>query len=90
MPHLFYGTAQNGEVIFDEREAHHMRVVRLKEGDVIEATDGKGFSYTCILESLKKKTAAARIVKAEEKEKEPTEKLSVVVPIAGGKEHVFS
>ncbi|ACB09793.1 MAG: Ribosomal RNA small subunit methyltransferase E [Thermotoga sp. 47_83] len=81
MPHLFYGTAQNGEVIFDEREAHHMRVVRLKEGDVIEATDGKGFSYTCILESLKKKTAAARIVKAEEKEKEPTEKLSVVVPI---------
>ncbi|MCD6552287.1 16S rRNA (uracil(1498)-N(3))-methyltransferase [Thermotoga sp.] len=81
MPHLFYGTPQNGEVIFDEREAHHMRVVRLKEGQTIEATDGEGFSYTCVLIRLKKNEAIARILKTEKKEEESSEKLRVIVPV---------
>ena len=81
MPHLFYGTPRNGEIVFDEREAHHMRVVRLKEGETVETTDGEGFSYTCVLTRLKKSEAVAKILKIEKKEEEPSEKLKVVVPI---------
>lgn len=81
MPHLFYGTPRNGEIVFDEREAHHMRVVRLKEGETVEATDGEGFSYTCVLTRLKKSEAVAKILKTEKKEEEPSEKLKVIVPI---------
>ncbi|PLV56359.1 16S rRNA (uracil(1498)-N(3))-methyltransferase [Thermotoga sp. SG1] len=81
MPHLFYGTPRNGEIVFDEREAHHMRVVRLKEGETVEATDGEGFSYTCVLIELKKSKATAKILKTEKKEEEPSEKLKVIVPV---------
>jgi 16S rRNA (uracil1498-N3)-methyltransferase len=81
MPHLFYGTPRNGEIVFDEREAHHMRVVRLKEGETVETTDGEGFSYTCVLTRLKKSEAVAKILKIEKKEEEPSEKLKVIVPV---------
>jgi len=58
-----------------------MRVVRLKEGETVETTDGEGFSYTCVLTRLKKSEAVAKILKIEKKEEEPSEKLKVVVPI---------
>ncbi|PLV60031.1 16S rRNA (uracil(1498)-N(3))-methyltransferase [Thermotoga sp. KOL6] len=81
MPHLFYGVVEGNRMLFDEREAHHMRVVRLKEGDTIETTDGEGFSYLCVIERLKKDGAIGTILKSEKKEEESLEKLKVMVPI---------
>ena len=36
----------------EEESQHCVRVLRLKEGDIINITDGKGFFYTAILENI--------------------------------------
>ncbi|RKX37788.1 MAG: 16S rRNA (uracil(1498)-N(3))-methyltransferase, partial [Thermotogae bacterium] len=42
MPHIFYGQAKKDHLVLDRHETEHIKVVRLKKGDMIKATDGKG------------------------------------------------
>ncbi len=59
MPHLFYGERTGEYVELDERETHHLRVVRRKIGETIKVTDGKGFLHICELIEIGKERSRA-------------------------------
>ncbi|AEH51762.1 16S rRNA (uracil(1498)-N(3))-methyltransferase [Pseudothermotoga thermarum] len=61
MPHLFYGELAGEYVLLDERETHHLKVVRHKVGDVVKITDGKGNLYICKLVEIGKNRSTALI-----------------------------
>uniref|UniRef100_A0A7C5RJ90 Ribosomal RNA small subunit methyltransferase E n=1 Tax=Fervidobacterium thailandense TaxID=1008305 RepID=A0A7C5RJ90_9BACT len=62
MPNIYYCVPQNDAVYFDEHEVTHLKVMRVKEGDMIEATDGSGGRYKIILEEIKKDYARGRVL----------------------------
>lgn len=60
--HLFYapGLPQANELP-DEEAGHAVRVLRMKEGDHLLATDGKGMFYECSLLSASPKRCSVRV-----------------------------
>ena len=73
MPHIFYGQAKKDHLVLDRHETEHIKVVRLKKGDMIKATDGKGTLYTCVLNEIKKDRSTATIKESKRVEEIPTE-----------------
>lgn len=59
--------------MLDRHETEHIKVVRLKKGNTIKATDGKGTSYTCVLDEIKKDRSIATIKESKRIEEVPTE-----------------
>lgn len=56
----------NGFILLDVTESHHLvKVLRLKEGDELEALDGKGSKYRTSIESIKGKSVKLRILEKE-------------------------
>lgn len=76
---LFY-TQQitNDSALFDEAEsAHALQVLRMKQGDSIRFTDGKGHLFEGHLETSGKKIIAASGIKIIEHRDEPTQKIHI-------------
>lgn len=63
---LFYGIFQaGGKVLLEEEESRHATgVLRKKEGDLLQVTDGLGRMYTCRLAEIHKRHAVLDIVEA--------------------------
>ncbi len=61
MPHIFYAKKTGDFVELDERETHHLKVVRHRVGDIIKVTDGKGVLYVCELVEVGKEKSIASI-----------------------------
>lgn len=67
--HFFYAPNVNSEqALPPEESAHAVRVLRMKEGDPLMATDGKGTFYQCTLTLASSKQC---LVKIEKEEKVP-------------------
>ncbi len=63
MPNAFFvERVEEKRLIFDEIEAHHMKVVRVKPGDELVATDGKGTLYEFVLQELSKNYSVGRML----------------------------
>ena len=62
MEQLFYAPDIAVDPVLPENESQHcIRVLRLKEGDSITITDGKGYLYTAILENAHPKNCRVNI-----------------------------
>ncbi len=64
MPNIFFGRTKGGMMEFDEHESEHLKVVRAKEGQSIEVTDGNGIMYKVILRSIGKRKSYGDIIEA--------------------------
>ena len=64
---LFPEARFEGDVVFlDDRESHHLtRVLRAKEGEVVELLDGKGVRYTGIIQSLNPREVKVAVTSVE-------------------------
>lgn len=60
---LFYAPDINGEIytLSEEESMHCLQVLRLRPGDDIHLTDGKGNLYGAVLEKAEKRSAQVRI-----------------------------
>ncbi len=65
MPNLYFCFPKDDSVYFDEHEVTHMKVMRLKEGEIIEATDGNGGRYKVILKKIDKTSAQGSVISYE-------------------------
>ncbi|PNR92570.1 16S rRNA (uracil(1498)-N(3))-methyltransferase [Petrotoga sp. 9PWA.NaAc.5.4] len=65
MPNVFYGIKENNNIILDERETAHLKVLRKIEGDLIKAITGDEFLYYAKIQKLNKKKTISQIVKQE-------------------------
>ncbi|HOJ94105.1 16S rRNA (uracil(1498)-N(3))-methyltransferase [Fervidobacterium sp. 2310opik-2] len=65
LPNIYFCIPKNDSVYFDEHEVTHMKVMRLKEGEIIEATDGNGGKYKVILKSIGKNEAYGNVLSYE-------------------------
>ena len=82
MPHLFFGVVEGDEVLFDEHETRHMKVVRVKPGDVVNVTDGLGGFYLCEISTVGKRESRGKVLEKREVIEKEKGELSVVVPHA--------
>lgn len=62
LPNLFYCIPKEDVVHFDEHEVTHMKVTRVKEGEVIEATDGNGGKYKVVVKRIEKNSAYGTVI----------------------------
>lgn len=67
MPHLFYGSFEANKIVLDAHETKHLKVVRLKEGEEILVTDGKGKLYHCRISKISRDESIAQILESKEK-----------------------
>lgn len=67
MPHLFYGSVEANKIVLDAHETQHLKVVRLKEGEEILVTDGKGKLYRCLISKIGKNESFAQILESKKK-----------------------
>ena len=81
MPNLFFGKLENEKIVLDEDETKHIKVTRVKEGDTIEITDGKGVRYVCIVEKIKKREVICGILEKHIVERDSENKLLAVIPM---------
>jgi len=71
MPNIFYSCKViDREAFFDEHEVHHFKVLRLKKGDEIRFTDGKGGLFEGKIQKVSTKEAVANIEKIQRISKE--------------------
>jgi 16S rRNA (uracil1498-N3)-methyltransferase len=79
--HLFYCSDINGEVYtFSEEESKHcIRVLRLKAGDEVHLTDGKGQLFSCRLVGDHPKRCTAEIISVARSEKRGATSLHVAI-----------
>ena len=94
MPHVFVRPEAVGpdRVRFDADEAHHLRrVLRLRPGAVVEATDGTGRLYTVRLEALEGDGAWGTIeTRAEPARESPCAITLAQALLAAGASHVIA
>ncbi len=63
---IFYAPEISGEMELPAEEAGHcVRVLRMKEGDRIKLTDGKGFFYDAVISAVSGKRCMVHIVEKE-------------------------
>lgn len=62
MPNVYYGIPKDEFILFDEHEVTHLRVMRVREGEIVETTDGNGGRYKVIIEELKKDYAKGKVL----------------------------
>ena len=81
MEQLFYAPDISIEAVLPEDEsAHCARVLRIKEGDSIAITDGKGFLYNAILESVHPKHC--RVIITEQLPQKPLWEQTIHIAVA--------
>lgn len=65
LPNLYFCIPKNNAVYFDEHEVTHMKVMRIKEGEIIDATDGNGGKYKVIVKEIGKNEAHGNVLNYE-------------------------
>jgi len=65
LPNLYFCIPKDDAVYFDEHEVTHMKVMRLKEGEIIEATDGNGGKYKVVVKTIDKYSAVGSVINYE-------------------------
>ena len=78
--HRFYIPSVSGDTcqLDDEESKHCVRVLRLKENDAVEITDGKGNLFNAVIENAHPKACVLRITE-HHKESPPTWELIIAV-----------
>lgn len=67
---LFFSPDIQTNPLLPEKESQHcVKVLRMREGDTLTVTDGKGFFYDCVLEQAHPKQCLVRILHSTEKPK---------------------
>ncbi len=79
MPNVFFGKPKGGMMEFDDHESEHFKVVRAKEGERIEVTDGNGILYKVILRKIGKRKSYGDIIEAYRVESFPKTLLKIYV-----------
>lgn len=69
----------HGETVFirDEDAKHLGGVLRAKEGDIVEACDGRGMDYSCVIKEVGKTEILMEIESARPTESEPKTKITL-------------
>ncbi|HCL98775.1 MAG TPA: 16S rRNA (uracil(1498)-N(3))-methyltransferase [Fervidobacterium sp.] len=65
MPNIFYGVPGDSFISFDEHEVTHMKVMRIKQGEIIDVTDGNGGKYKIIVDVIGKQSAQGKVLSHE-------------------------
>lgn len=58
---FFADQITNEDAIFDAHEVAHLKTMRISPGDEVEFTDGRGFAFSGILQSIQKSEARVKI-----------------------------
>lgn len=79
--HIFFSkTAINEQVELDEEESRHLcKVLRIRNGEKVLLSDGKGFVYNAIVESADYRTAILRVVNRSEIYQPPSYYIHIAV-----------
>lgn len=74
MPRFFIAASNllGGVACIDGSDIEHLKVLRIKKGEVFTVCDGKGKDYVCRLKSADSKTAEAEIIEVKESVGEPS------------------
>ncbi|ABR30131.1 16S rRNA methyltransferase [Thermosipho melanesiensis] len=80
MPNIFFGIPKKDILIFDEHETIHFKTVRIKEGDIVKSTDGKGGEFLVKIEKIKKKKSFGTILESKYIEKDEKSNLVLFAP----------
>ncbi|MGB9614266.1 MAG: 16S rRNA (uracil(1498)-N(3))-methyltransferase [Fervidobacterium sp.] len=65
MPNIYFCLPKGDMIYFDEHETTHMKVMRVKEGEIVEATDGNGGKYKVIVKRVEKNEAHGSVLSYE-------------------------
>jgi len=65
LPNIFYGVPGDSFISFDEHEVTHMKVMRIKQGEIIDVTDGNGGKYKIIVDVIGKQSAQGKVLSHE-------------------------
>ncbi len=79
MPNVFFGKPKGGMMEFDDHETEHLKVVRAKEGQSVEVTDGNGILYKVILRKIGRRKSYGDIIEAHRVESAPKTFLSIYI-----------
>jgi 16S rRNA (uracil1498-N3)-methyltransferase len=82
MPNLYYGEKKDNMMIFDQRETHHLKVMRVVPGDIVNVTDGKGNKYSTKITEIKKTASYSVILDSSCSKRTINEKTIVFLPAA--------
>jgi 16S rRNA (uracil1498-N3)-methyltransferase len=74
--------ARSGDVTLGEAVAHHARVKRLEEGDVLRLTDGAGCRALATIARIGKKSLEARVMDGSVEQVAPLPPVTLLVPVA--------
>lgn len=85
-PRFFVDTPLNcnAEIELSETLAHHLRVLRLKEGDALTLFNGSGGEFQARLSRLEKRSAFVNLLDFSARECELPFKINLIQAIAGG------
>ncbi|MDR2147461.1 MAG: 16S rRNA (uracil(1498)-N(3))-methyltransferase [Tannerella sp.] len=80
MENLFYAPEISQNPVLPEEESSHCaRVLRLKKGDAITVTDGKGYFYKAVLQGVNSKQCPLQIIRTEYSTPDFTENIHIAV-----------
>lgn len=86
MPKFFapWLSPDEGIVTFSGKNAEHLRVLRIREGEELTVCDGNGLDARCVVEMASKDTFCLRILKAEPSAGEPSVSVTVYAALPKG------
>lgn len=86
MPKFFAPWLNPGEdlVTFSGKNAEHLRVLRVREGEELTVCDGNGLDARCVVETAAKDTFHLRIIKTEPSSGEPSVSATVYAALPKG------
>ncbi|MDO7975433.1 16S rRNA (uracil(1498)-N(3))-methyltransferase [Oceanotoga teriensis] len=61
MPNLFFGKKENDEIILDKQETAHLKIMRKKENEQLDAFINDGKIYKCIIKKFSSKNTILKI-----------------------------
>ncbi len=73
MPRFFIAAANifGGIAYIDGKDAEHLKVLRIRQGEILTVCDGKGTDYTCRVTRLEQGGAEAEIISSAPSKSEP-------------------
>lgn len=86
MPRFFIAGSNllGGIAFIDGKDIEHLKVLRIRSGEVFTVCDGKGMDYVCRLKTADSKSAEAEILETHPSEGEPTVSCTVYAAFPKG------
>jgi len=86
LPRFFMGGSNifGGIAYISGRDAEHIRVLRIRRGEIFTVCDGRGTDYTCRLLNTDEKNLEAEIIKTAPSEGEPNVQCTVYAAFSKG------